>query len=294
MISNYSSLIELFAALYVTMAVEFEFFRNIWNPKAKDAIDEILKNEEGTETTNSHFDLIKNSVDNLHESIAIITNRRGGFMLAMCVLLLIFIGNEKVESYLSLDICMILSWIAMLFSNYLLKKWKAVVGIVVIIFVCFLCINSSETLSSFLKKYSLVAFLIRNTSTFVVLTIILPIVHHLFVNWMYHGVYQGYLKNAMTVAIQEYNKAYKDKNDHPVENEDIDLSEIVDEFETRIRKICRPSIFSLGFSLLKHFYEVLIICPMETAKNHIEHFISKTKPNQPKVQGVRDYIKKKK
>lgn len=44
MISNFSSFVEFFAAIYVTMAVNNDFCSNFWTPKYYKEMDSLLKN----------------------------------------------------------------------------------------------------------------------------------------------------------------------------------------------------------------------------------------------------------
>lgn len=286
MISNYSSFIELFAALYVTMAVEFDFFRKIWNPHEKDALKRILQQEEDEEHSDSHLEVVNNSVDKLYEFIALITNRRGGFMVALCVMLLIYIGNEQPSSYTALNCCLVLSWIIMLLSNILLRKWKLIVFFVILLSVVFLVVDNNQWIKVFLKDLDIVVYANEHVQYLVILTVLLPIIYHLLVNWMYHGVYQGYLKKAMKKAITEYIEACHDLENNPQENEDIDISDVEDTLHREIRRICRPSLLTLTTSLILHYFEKGLI----KTRNFIKYM--RNKHFSSNKTGVRAYINK--
>lgn len=275
MISNYSSLIELFSAIYVTMAIELKYFRDIWSPSSNNALEEILRKEEGFEDLDGHIELIRKNINELHNSLAILTNRRGGFMVSVCVLLLIFCGYEQGmcektqdQAFIALDISLLIGCVLMSLSKYIMTKWKAVffyiVAMVLTFFYCLFYVNFSINDRA-------VGIIRYTTPTFVVLIVIIPVVYHLMVNWLFHGVYQGYFRNEMSKAIAVYNNAYKDKINNPTEHEDIDTSEIKGKLTEDIENICRPGLSTLLWSLTKHYYSrsLISIQPFNILKDRL-------------------------
>ncbi len=298
MISNYSSLIELFSAIYITMAVEYRYFREIWNPTTNNAVADILREAEGTDSRDDHIELIKCNIEGLHSSLAIRTNRRGALMVGVCVFLLIFIGYENelqsincYKTYLSLDIALLFICLVMLFSKYILTKLKGVVFFIVVMVVLFWIIFFSD--NKYLNDGEFV-FIDEITPIIVVSTVIIPVIYHLLVNWMFHGVYQGYLKQAMTNAITEYNNAYRGKNANPVEYEDVDISDIKETLLSEISRICRPGIVTLTVSLVKYYIHSFLIGGVKKLQDTINAFTKLVTEDRTKAKSVNEYVKKKK
>lgn len=263
------------------MAVEFDFFRKIWNPRERDALMEILQQEEDEARSGSHLEVVSRSIGELYDFIAVITNRRGGFMVAVCVMLLIYIGDENTSSYFAINCCLVLIWIIMLLSNYVLRKWKYVVFFVALILVTYFWLYNNQSANA-LSEFRIVAFANAHVQYLVVLTVLVPIVYHLLVNWLYHGVYQGYLKSAMKKAIVEYINACRDLENNPEGNEDIDMSKVEDKLQRNIIKLCRPSMFTLVWSLIWHWLKSGLIM--------ITEFIEYLTNDDPKNQSVRAYL----
>lgn len=84
MIAEFSSFIELSAAVYVTMCLDSEKFKLFWNPDRKVAVPEM-----NLQT------LIDDSVEKMRDYEILTLRRMGLFMIAICFMLLVLVGFEK-------------------------------------------------------------------------------------------------------------------------------------------------------------------------------------------------------
>lgn len=299
MISNYSSLIEFVSAIYLTMAVEYRFFMDIWSPQNDTSIDLLLKEKESVTENDSYICIIRDSANDMHSRIASLTNRKGGFMLSVCVLLLVFMGYETTYQSETIMLqrlqasCLIPileAFVIMLFSNYILRKWKCVVFSTLLSFFSFM---STFMFADYIWNLYFIQWGLRYFVELILLLVFTPIIHHLLVNWLYHGVYQGYMKDKIGVAIQEYDSACNSARQTQIDNEDNDMSKAIQVLKNQMVKIATPSIWRLLFSLFLHYYEVFVCDRIIKGLEYVTSVFKKTKPNQPQKMAINDYIKKK-
>ena len=128
MISNLSSLIQLFAAIYLTMCFENTFLSRFWTQDPRTKITETIK------LLNLPKDvgpIVQERTESLPESFEKRMRKRGTFMFLVSVFLLIVIGFEKGiashTGYLGLSFSYILFAIATVIificDRRIMKEW---------------------------------------------------------------------------------------------------------------------------------------------------------------------------
>lgn len=94
MISMFSSFIEFFAAVYVTMAINNDFCENFWTPRYYEELKNILEKYDFQGST-ALFERINGDIKDRYEMVQGKAHYRGCLMLFLCVSFLIFIGLEQ-------------------------------------------------------------------------------------------------------------------------------------------------------------------------------------------------------
>lgn len=94
MISNFSSFVEFFAAIYVTMAVNNDFCSNFWTPKYYKEMDSLLK-EYNFSGSSFIQDRLMDEIKHKYEIVQNLAHYRGFINLILCIYYLIFMGFEN-------------------------------------------------------------------------------------------------------------------------------------------------------------------------------------------------------
>lgn len=206
MISTFSSFVEFFAAVYVTMAVNNDFCSNFWTPKYYREMNEMLKIYKFPGSSSIHNKLFKQIMDK-YEVVQNHAHYRGTVLLVLCVIYLIFMGFEDeknsiiVGHYVPILYCTVTVGLSVLLTTIILNSWR---NVTCFIFACtFLyislklgnwdCVNNS---SSSLLLYNYKGHLL-------VLVILMPIIYQLYLYWIYSSIYKGYIKRNVQI---EYNR----------------------------------------------------------------------------------------
>lgn len=134
MIASFSSLIEFFAAVYVTMAINSDICENFWTPQYYKEMDSLLRTYKFSTSSVSNSELI-NSVKSTYEKIQGYAKRKGAIMLFFCILTLVYIGFENdttnyelaLNHYKPLFYSQIIIATIICLSNWFLRSWRWVV-----------------------------------------------------------------------------------------------------------------------------------------------------------------------
>ena len=200
MISNLSSLIQLFAAIYLTMCFEDTFLSRFWTQNPFNKINETLEQSHLLDDVGL---ILKDRAKSLQESFEKRMRKRGTFMFLVTVFLLFVIGFEKGiathTGYLGLSCSYILFAIAtvaiFICDRRLMKEWG--VGyrntliflgfytLMIIVVPLFPCYGPFRMQFCFLLK------LIAKLS--IIFAIVFPVVWSLYVNWLYSNYYLKYV-----------------------------------------------------------------------------------------------------
>lgn len=209
MISNFSSFVEFFAAIYVTMAVNNDFCSNFWTPKYYKEMDSLLKEYDFSGSSSIH-DSLMDKIKHKYENVQSRAHYRGFIVLMLCIFYLIFMGYEdetnrmSVEHYIPILSDTILVGLTLIFSRQILKNWRRTIICVifyVLVYVFFKCVHLDV-----LETHVIVIAIFKYKSLLLIAIILLPIIHQLYIYWLYSSVYKGYLKHHVS---EEY-KRYKD------------------------------------------------------------------------------------
>ena len=93
MIAQLSSFVEFFSAVYVTMSLDNTFCKDFWTPDYNKDIERIFNKYPFKDSL-----IYKNLLDSTVSIAVRVQNssrKKGGFMLAFCIFLLIYIGLEN-------------------------------------------------------------------------------------------------------------------------------------------------------------------------------------------------------
>ena len=281
MIADYSSYLELLAAVYVSMLLDVEALSKLWYPdnyyeKIETALNEEFSKEFG--------------VDNLKEKILSASKHnastrntrmrcRALFMLSLTAIMLALLGYES-----SFDDNMILHehWYnAVLISCFLgvalcffgggfFDNWNTTaLGILLVV----LCLIVLMLVSIEFPDYSGLANYYPVT---IVVLLTLPVLWEIFSRWLFSSVYSGYLRSYVVKVKNDYSKAiqalrandkrhvptmYKKLIDESIytSNNNMTLSDICIQgyIDIRDKKLCEISRYPNGFVL---FFSWLGFC----------------------------------
>ena len=137
MISNFSSFVEFFAAIYVTMAVNNDFCSNFWTPKYYKEMDSLLK-EYNFSGSSFIQDRLMDEIKHKYEIVQNLAHYRGFIILILCIYYLIFMGFENdsnsisIQHYVPILSCTLLVALTLICSKYILKNWRWTVGCVLV------------------------------------------------------------------------------------------------------------------------------------------------------------------
>lgn len=284
MISNFSSFIEFFGALYLTMSVDNQYFKAIWVSKDNEQIISDITKDIDESVKKATITSLNDSAKSLNDRIIELNRRKGGFMLAMCILLLVFIGFEPVNAnstfYLPLLLCTIGSFVVWFCSSYFLTKWKLVVFFVAFNITVYTILHASIAHITLISQCRVTNFLLGYIDWICVLTLSLPILHHLFIHWMYHGVYRGYMKHELHGAIADYTNACEDAKVNYTDDSEATLTKLNEKLQQKFAKIASPSIYRLFYSLIRYYFCVF------------RRWLSDAlRPEERKNSSVKDFLK---
>lgn len=215
MISSFSSLIELFAAIYLTISLDDLLLRRFWTP------DYAQKLELGFNKIKMP-DLAKRPTIERTKNYSSYeekrSRKRGGLMFGFTVLLLIIVGFEKYFSPLGelgqsvlLALLCFAELIAYLFDQTFLKSWWSVLWtttliplVIIVIGLTIININEYEVFVQFEHRW--MAFAAR---ILVILSLILPVIWQLVRNWIYTCYYLLYIVDQTSIKAKEYHGALR-------------------------------------------------------------------------------------
>lgn len=209
MFAEFADYISFAAAAYVTMTLNNEICRSFWTPSHAAALKQALASFK-FEGSSKLFNGLLDAVERHHLYIENLSNKKGGYMLAICVLTLMFIGFEvEVDSAISVAfgfyVGAFLSLIVLLFSQIFLKKWKRVTISILLV--------SAATIFAAMHSPRILPYVAHGSGLFVgrkfaiAVFFILPILYQLAINWLYSSVYFGYIKAKVGTEHQQYQQA---------------------------------------------------------------------------------------
>lgn len=198
-LSELNTLIQFFAALYLTITIDSLIFKRFWTPNSYDIVKDVLAKFDFAISTPAIKPLMENvkkiAINNDKQS-----RQRGGYFLLWCIYLLIYFlfehGNNNVENYkIHLFLTISFSFIVYIVGIFCWKKTLHIlcsfVGVIAIASLSILGINHINLLKIFFTN------LINEFPNLVVIEILLvlivPIILRLIINFLKSTVYIRYL-----------------------------------------------------------------------------------------------------
>ena len=206
MISNFSSFVEFFAAIYVTMAVNNDFCSNFWTPKYYKEMDSLLKEYNFSGSSSIH-DSLMDKIKHKYENVQNRAHYRGFIVLMLCIFYLIFMGYEdetnrmSVGHYVPILSNTILVGFTLIFSRQILRNWRRTI-FYVLVYMFFKCVHLDV-----LETHVIAIAIFKYKSLLLIAIILLPIIHQLYIYWLYSSVYKGYLKHHVSEEYKRYKES---------------------------------------------------------------------------------------
>ena len=299
---NYSSLIEVMTAMYVSMFID-NILADIWTPSYKESIKgmiddmkivgvSVISEKVGT-IIDAHSSVIKNHM-----------KRKASFFIVYCLSLLLIAGLEPHSGVLPEYGCRLvfsLSCLALLFM--VLGRWTfASVSTVFSCAMVYVLLFIICYFTPILRVIPVMNIASEKTTTCLMLSVLLiPILWQLFIIWVYSSLYQGYMEHKimresylygraflayrlrnMTALPEQYQLVARDFLNPPVENQDSSLESLTHIVTGRLERICYPPRpLRILISRLKHALHIGRERELEYIQmNGLDHIQSK------------DYVKK--
>ena len=148
MVSSFSSFIEFFAAVYVTMCIDNAYCKQFWTPVYYKEMNNLLSSYDFSASSLS-IDKIKSEIEATNKRVQDYSQHKGGVMLCFCVVLLVFIGFEGEEShgcqyYASLIYSSLAVLCLVVTPNILLRTWRWVCFWLLIIAILYYIVETTS------------------------------------------------------------------------------------------------------------------------------------------------------
>lgn len=272
MISDFSSFVEFFAAIYVTMAVNNDFCSNFWTPKYYEEMTSLLQVYNFNGSSSIH-DKLLGQIKAKYNIVQNKAHHRGFILLVLCVFYLIFMGFENEENahivahYVPIIYSTLLVGIVLTISNLIFKNWRAVILFVL------LCVSFYLVLKIWdcdaISNHSLSLFLFGYKCHIMIGIILIPIAYQIYVYWLYSSIYKGYLKKRVSVEYDRFHvsmEGIKNKEKNKVDKiyldiwtdtkfnsgEDSTLTPFYEELNKQLLIVASPTHWQLVKSWFKH------------------------------------------
>lgn len=290
MLENFSSLVEFFAAVYVTMTINNDYCENFWTPQYYKEMEHLLDKFKFNTSSTSNKELI-NAIKTTYQKIQGNARRRGAVMLWFCVMVLIYIGFEDdnaicakaIIHYKPLFYSQSILLLIVLFPNYLMKSWRWVSFWIFTITVFYALVKYTDIGLYF--DNSLLEWGYSSSKSILLGMLLFPVLYQTLLFWEYSRMYKGYLGNKVQIEYEKYTKSLagiqtgdKDKVDPEYKsvygdyiitnrsNEDNSLEQFNKLLYSRLLNAASPSQFSLLYSYVR--YKFNHVYNREIAKNY--------------------------
>lgn len=213
MISAFSSYIELFAAIYLTISLDDLLLKRFWTPDYESKMSKALKSIKMPGVALSSILQQTKSLSRIEEARS---RKRGVLMFGLTVWLLILSGFEEKllmvgqngEAIILIALS-ILTLIAFGFDDRFLKTgWSVIIVTLLIPFIVSLIFLSSrrcEFICMFYSRADIV--LVFSAQLLLLFSLLLPVVWQLFRNWLYTRSYIQYIVDETSMRAKEYRYA---------------------------------------------------------------------------------------
>ncbi|WP_144025133.1 hypothetical protein [Bacteroides sp. An322] len=207
MISDLSSFVELFAAVYITMAVNNDFCSNFWTPQYYKEMESLL-NQYNFPWSSSMSEKLNDTIKKNYNKVQKKARLKGTILLALCVFVLILMGFENETNchdksfYSPILYCILFTFIVIVLSKYILRSWRWVLGIIII---DGLILSIAQLYTNcYINNNLAINFMYDYKKYLLIFIIIYPIFHQMYIYWMFSSIYKGYLKHRVCIEFQKY------------------------------------------------------------------------------------------
>lgn len=211
-LQNFSSLLEVFTAIYVSMLLD-DILVNIWTPHYKQQISQLIEGMK-IPAINYFKKKVEENIDSNAKVIGGHMKKKSAFFLVFCMGLLLLAGLESHSDilpkygYAFVSALSLFGLLAFAFGRWIFCEFSRVVAAISLFVVFFFAlyfsdilewVNGIANLGWVDDKFAICSFLLILT---------LPIVWQLFVIWVYSNLYKGYMQEKIAKEAYVYGKAY--------------------------------------------------------------------------------------
>lgn len=257
---NFSSLIEVITAMYVTMMID-NFLADIWTPGYKNSLSKMI---EDMKIPGVSF-IAKNISGNIDYHSSVIKNhmrRKASFFIVFCLSLLLLAGLEPHSGVLPqygyrLVFCLCgVAFLFMLFGKWSFATISGVCSCVLIYVITILICYFTPLLRLFSDQHIATE---KVSICFLLVVLLTPILWQLFIIWVYSSLYKGFMENKiakeaylygrafiayrlrnMSALPEEYQLVARDFLNPVDENQDSSLESLTNIIIGRLEMICNP------------------------------------------------------
>lgn len=214
MISDLNTIIQFLAAIYLTITIDSIMFRRFWTPNLYSIIEDKLNEYSFALSSPLKKELLDSIKSNAHivDSNA---RKRGGYMLAICVMALIFASFETEQTdaniYFVYSITLIAAALFFIGGVFKWKKWRRVIYsllcVIALYGVSIITFNRTSLSANcyiYCSQHQFLVTLFPKVATIILL--IIPIIGRLYLNWLYSTVYIHSLSNALNEEKLKYDR----------------------------------------------------------------------------------------
>ena len=211
-LQNFSSLLEVFTAIYVSMFID-EILVNVWTPDYKDKIGRLIEKMK-LPAISFFVKKVKDGIDDNAKRIRGHMKRKAAFFFVLCLSLLLLAGLESGSKTLPKNeyfIVVVLSAIGGLF--FLLGRWMfSSLRMVTVSVLIYTGVFVVLYFSDFAGRWSDVSFLriidVRIATASFLTAVTVPIIWQFFLIWIYARPYKGFMREKVSKEAYIYGKAY--------------------------------------------------------------------------------------
>lgn len=265
--NNLDTITQLFAAIYVTLAVDIQFFQRFWSQTYYRTVTKIIAKYNFNKSSKLQQELlldIKQQATSWETS----SRKRGILMFCFCLIVLIYAifetrTNDDTYEYIRVTLFSFSTLIITFFCHKLLSSW---IGLLIIggFLLCTLLIPYQGIL---IKYFPNVQNIINAefAKIIIICTLGIPILWQLFSNWLYSTVYTKYIVKLLNKEACDYKatiiaKRERDSSKLPESyqsvmaslqisgetDEDVQITEINNVLSQRLKEACKyPSFCTL-------------------------------------------------
>lgn len=264
--NDLDTITQLFAAIYITLAVDIQFFQRFWSQTYYHTVTKIIDKYNFNKSSKLQQELLSD-IKQQATSWETSSRKRGILMFGFCLAVLIYATFETPtgsnDTYIRVILFSLFTFIVALFSHKLLSSLISSI-IIGLILVCLLLIPYQ---GAFIKHFPNLLNIanVEFAKIIIISTLGIPILWQLFSNWLYSTIYTKYLIKLLNKEADDYKatiiaKRERDSSKLPESyksvmaslqiagetNEDVQVTEINNVLNQRLKEACKyPSFYTL-------------------------------------------------